>query len=153
MNYHLSAERLNELRKELERLKTEERLVIADRLKRAKEYGDLSENAEYADAREDQSRLEARIEELEDIIKNAVMLEAAVKRETIQIGSTVEVVRDHEDSVKKFAIVGEQEAQPENGKISTESPLGRELIGKKAGDAVTVRLPVGSAVYRIVKVE
>lgn len=152
MNYHLSPERFKELKDELERLKTEERLVIADRLKRAKEYGDLSENAEYADAREDQSRLEARIEELEDVMKNAVIFEASSASELIHIGSTVEVARDGEEAPKTYVIVGVQEARPETGKISDESPLGRELVGKKTGDSVTVRLPAGDVIYRIVKV-
>lgn len=151
MTYYLSAERLEELKKELVELKTVKRIEISDRLKKAKEYGDLSENAEYADARDEQDRVESRIEELEAIIKSAVIIKKATQQEVVDIGSAVEVSRDGE--IKKIVIVGSNETKPEGGLISNESPLGRALLGKKVGDEVAFKTPTGKEIgYLVTKI-
>lgn len=144
MNYYLSATRLEELKKELVELKTVKRIEASDRIKKAKEYGDLSENAEYENAREEQDRIESRIEELEDIIKSAVIIKKATQQEVIDIGSTLEIARNGEK--KKIVIVGSNETKPEQGFISNESPLGRSLLGKKVGDEAVFKNPAGKEI-------
>ncbi len=150
MEYYLTAERLEELKSELNELKTVKRAEVAERLKRAKELGDLSENAEYMEAREEQNQVETRIVELEDMIKNA-----AVIRQTsgskVQIGSTLEVERNGQKM--NFTIVGPNEASPETGKISNESPLGKSFLDKKAGDTVKVKTPAGETIFKIITVK
>jgi transcription elongation factor GreA len=151
MDYYLSAVRLEELKKELVELKTVKRIEASDRIKKAKEYGDLSENAEYENAREEQDRIESRIEELEDIIKSAVIIKKATQQEVVDIGSTVEVARNGEK--KKVIIVGSNETKPEQGFISNESPLGLALLGKKIGDEAVFKSPIGKEVsYLITKI-
>ena len=150
--YYLTSERLEELKNELNVLKTDKRADIAERLKRAKEMGDLSENSEYFEAREEQSRVESRIFELEEMIKNASVIEkSSGQHKTVQIGSTIEVSR--EGVKQKFTIVGSNEARPEAGLISNESPLGEEFLGKVAGAAVKVKTPKGETEYKILSVE
>lgn len=151
MNYNLTEDRLAELKEELNTLKTVKRIEISERLKRAKELGDLSENAEYAEAREEQERIEKRIMELEDMVQNAVTIKKSFDKRNIDIGSTVEVTRD--GKAMKFFIVGSTEARPEEGKISNESPLGRELIKHGVGDIVTVETPDSRKItYKITKI-
>lgn len=149
-NYYLSAKRLEELKQEFNELKTVKRLEIAERLKRAKEYGDLSENAEYSEAKEQQENLEYRIDELEDIIKNAKVIKKALSQEFADIGCEVEV--EIKGKTRSFTIVGSNEAKPEEGFISNESPLGVAMIGKKVGDSVSVKAPSGEAVYKILRI-
>jgi len=151
-DYYVTAERLEELKAELEKLKTEVRIEVAKRLKRAKELGDLSENSEYLEAREEQGQVERRIFELEQMIKNAALIEKPRNnREHVQIGSTIEVAKD--GVTRRFAIVGSSEARPEAGKISNESPLGKAFLGKGEGDMVTVKVPVGEVSYKILKID
>lgn len=150
MNYFLTQERIKDLQVELGELKTKTRLEIAERLKRAKELGDLSENAEYHDAKEEQAQLERRIEEIEHVVQNSVIIKKGVERENVDIGSTVEVFRDGKSL--KFQIVGSHETKPEEGLISNESPLGRALVGKRVGDAVSVDTPQGQIEYKIFKI-
>lgn len=147
--YYVTTERLEELKSELEESKTNTRLEIADALKRAKEYGDLSENAEYAQAREEQSRVETRIAELEELVKKAVIIAKAVGSDLVQVGSHVTVKKG--DKVSEYAIVGSSESKPEEGRISNDSPIGRALIGHKVGDSVMVKMPAGEATYQIMK--
>ncbi|OGY62815.1 MAG: transcription elongation factor GreA [Candidatus Harrisonbacteria bacterium RIFCSPHIGHO2_01_FULL_44_13] len=151
MDYYLTQERLQELKQELNYLKTEKRLEVAERLKRAKELGDLSENSEYFEAREEQGQVEGRIAELEDIIKNATIIQKAASKDKVSIGSTIEIAKDGLKS--KFTIVGSNEARPEAGLISNESPLGRAFLDKKAGDLVKVKTPGGEVSYKIVSIE
>ena len=149
MNYHLTAERLAELKAELNKLKTVKRIEVADRLKKAKELGDLSENAEYSEAREEQERIENRIVELEDMIQNSELIKKSTDKKHIDIGSTVEVTR----KPMKFFIVGSNEAKPEAGYISNESPLGKELIKHNVGESVMVETPDGRKIeYKISKI-
>ncbi len=151
MKYYLTKEGLKALQEELEQLKKQGRIEIAERLKRAKEYGDLSENSEYADAKEAQSKLESRIFELEDIIRNAVLIKKSVKKDVVSIGSTIEVQKGLKTF--RYTIVGSREAKPEANLISNESPLGKAFLGKKIGDVIEINTPSGKAKYKIVKIE
>ncbi|MBI5220747.1 MAG: transcription elongation factor GreA [Candidatus Liptonbacteria bacterium] len=150
-HYFLSQERFEELKSELEFLKTDKRQEIADRLKQAKEYGDLSENAEYTEARDEQSRVEVRIFELDEVLKRAVIIKKSGHKDTISVGSTVTVKKDGQ--VVTYNIVGSDETRPEEGKISNESPLGRMLLGHKVGDSVILEARAGKATFQITKVE
>lgn len=150
MDYYLTQERLDELKAELNNLKTESRVEVANKLKRAKEFGDLSENAEYLSAREEQDGIERRIDDLEEITRNAVIIKKNSNRDTVDVGSTVEVRRDGDPL--KFSIVGSEEAKPEEGLISNESPLGKELLGHKVGDSIVVEAPSGKVEYKIFKI-
>ena len=149
--YYLTEERLKELQKELEVLKTQTRLEVAEHLKRAKEYGDLSENAEYAEAREEQSQLETRIFELEELLKRAVIIKKKEGSDVVQVGSKVGVRKN--GTPAEYTIVGSNESRPEEGKISNESPIGQSLLGRKVGESVTIAIPSGQAVYQITKIE
>ena len=151
MNYFLSKERLEELKKEYEHLTTHRRIEVAERLKRAKELGDLSENAEYMEAREEQAQVETRIVELGDIIKGAVLIKKQGGSEISGVGSTVEVAKN--GTTVRFSIVGSNETRPEQGFISNESPLGQALLGKKVGDSVIINTPSGKAQYEVIKLE
>jgi len=149
-NYYLSAKKLEELKLELHELKTVKRLEIAERLKRAKEYGDLSENAEYSEAREQQDTLESRIDELEDITKNASIIKKSSCQEVVDLGCEVQV--EYKGKAKIFTIVGSNEAKPEDGLISNDSPIGQAIIGKKVGDSVKIKTPAGEMIYKILKI-
>ncbi|MEK7608317.1 MAG: transcription elongation factor GreA [Patescibacteria group bacterium] len=149
--YYLSLERHKELKAELDTLKKEKRIEVAEHLKRAKEYGDLSENSEYAEAREEQSRIEGRIFELEDLMKHATIIKKGGGGGVVQVGSTVTVKKN--GSIFTYAIVGSSESNPEEKKVSNESPIGRALLGKKVGDKANVQAPSGVIVYTITKIE
>ncbi|MEK7636029.1 MAG: transcription elongation factor GreA [Patescibacteria group bacterium] len=150
MKYYITKERFEELKTELERLKKEERSEIAERLKRAKEYGDLSENSEYTAAKDEQARLEGQIIELENVLRNSEIIKKTSGKGVIQIGSTIEIKR--KDKIFKYTIVGSQEANPESNFISNESPLGRAFLDKKAGDIVKIETPGGTVEYKIMKI-
>lgn len=148
---YLTKERLEELKAELATLKNKRRVEVAERLKQAKEYGDLSENSEYAEAREEQASVEMRIAELEDLLKEAVTITMSEGGDTVTVGSTVTVRKG--DKTMSYTIMGSHEAKPEEGKISDESPLGRAFLKKKAGETVEVATPAGAATYEIIKIE
>ncbi len=150
MEHYLTPERLEELKKELNELKTAKRDEVAERLKRAKELGDLSENAEYMEAREEQTQVETRIVELEDMIKNASVI-THTNGNKAQIGSTIEVERDGKKMT--YMIVGPNEADPLAGKISNESPMGKAFLGKTTGELVKVKTPGGEATYKLLSVK
>lgn len=147
---YISGEGLEKLKQELETLKTAKRHEIAQRLEEAKRLGDLSENAEYAEAREEQEFNERRIAELEEFIKKSVVISKTEGKEEIQIGSTFIVKSSGKE--QKLTIVGSEESDPSSGKISNESPLGRALLGKKANDEVKIRTPKGEMKYKIEKI-
>jgi transcription elongation factor GreA len=150
---YLSKEGLEHLKVELEELKTTRRTEIAELLKRAKEFGDLSENAEYAEARETQAQVEQRIAELEALVKYAVVIEKGAGIGGIAVvGSTVTLRQEKTKKEVKYTIVGSNEADPANGMISNESPLGKAFLGHKEGDVVTIKTPGGSTAYEIVRV-
>lgn len=148
---YLSQEGIEILKKELHELKTKKRQEIAKRLQEAKDLGDLSENAEYFEAKEAQSLNENRIGELEDLLKNAVVIKTPSAEDIVGIGSTVEVKLG--DNTDVFKIVGSAEAKPQDGKISNESPLGRAFLNKKIGEEVDVKTPGGIVKYKIMKIE
>ncbi len=150
-NYYLTAERLEELKLELNELKTSKRIEVAERLKRAKELGDLSENSEYFEAREEQSQVEGRIFELDEMIKNASLIKMTSGKTSVNIGSTIEVSKG--DQKARYTIVGSNEAKPEAGLISNESPLGRAFLGKEAGETVKIKTPKGEIAYKILNIE
>ncbi|HKZ34474.1 MAG TPA: transcription elongation factor GreA [Patescibacteria group bacterium] len=148
---YLTAEGLHDLKAEYEKLTREDRPKVADRIARAREFGDLSENAEYDAAREQQSFIEGRIIELEEILKHAQVIEnRKSKVNIVEVGSTVTVEIDGEK--ENYTIVGSVEAQPEQGRISHESPVGKALLGLKVGDEVDVDLPHAKLKYRIIQI-
>jgi transcription elongation factor GreA len=136
------------LQKEYEELTINGRKEVADMIKTAKEFGDLSENSEYADAKDRQAFIEGRIAELEHILKNAVIIEEAnLSCDLVNVGCTVNV--ELEDGEMEYKIVGSYEADPEKGYISNESPIGQALLGKKIGEEVDVDVPAGKMTYKI----
>lgn len=147
----ISQEGYEKIKKELDYLKGEKRRQIADRIQKAKDMGDLSENAEYAEAKDEQAFNEGRIIELEAIIKNVTIVENGVARDTIGMGSKITVKVSGEEKV--FTIVSFNEVDPLAGKISNESPLGRAFLDKKAGDKVKVQTLKGEMEYEILRVE
>lgn len=151
MEYYLTSDRLEELKIELNKLKTEKRQEIAERLARAKEFGDLSENAEYLEAREEQNQIETRILELEEIVQNAKVIKRSAAKNIVGFGSGVTVLRNGKKF--KYIIVGSKEAKPEAGYLSNESPLGKAFFGKKVGESVKVKTPGGEITYKILKIE
>ena len=139
----LTYEGLKRLEDELQDLKVVKRREIAQKIKEAREQGDLSENAEYDEAMSDQAKLEARINELENMLKNAkVFDESSLSKDVIHIGSNVVIVDDKKNEFS-YKIVGYAQADPDAGKISDESPVGKALLGKKVGDDVQVEAPIG----------
>lgn len=151
MKHYITKERLEELQAALEKLKKEDRAEVAERLRRAKEYGDLSENSEYIDAKDSQSKLEARIFELEETIRNAALIKKARSNGAVSIGSTIEVQKN--GKIIKYTIVGSDEANPANNLISNESPLGESFLSKKVGDVIEVQTPTGKNKYKILTIE
>lgn len=147
----LTEEGLNKLKEELQELKTNKRMEVSERIKQAKELGDLSENAEYQDAKEEQSFVEGRIRELEHLIKTSVLASPEINNGKVGIGSQVKV--DKEGQILNFTIVGSTEADPINGKISIESPFGEALFGKAKGDEIEVDLPGGRVKCKILELE
>ena len=146
---YLSKEKFKLLTVELDELKTVKRKQIAEELEFAKGLGDLSENAEYHQAREDQANCEDRIIHIEQILKNAVIMEAHATG-VVTVGATVTVLKKGSKEEKTFALVGSEEADSISGKISNESPLGQALLGKKKGDKITVHAPKGEVEYTVV---
>lgn len=148
---YISRTGLEELKLELKELKTVKRHEIAKRLQEATELGDLSENSEYLAAREAQETLERRIAELEDAVKQGVVIEEEIGINGVaRVGSTVELARDGTRTT--YTIVGSREARPQQGKISNESPLGKALLGRQPGDTVSVDAPAGTKEYTIIAV-
>ena len=144
---------LKKLEDELENLKVVKRKEVAAKIKEAREQGDLSENAEYDAAKDEQRDIEARIEELEKILKNVeVVVEDDVDLDTINIGCTVDVYDKEFEEEIEFKLVGSTEANSLEGKISNESPVGKALIGKKVGDIVSVETQAGVIEYEVLRI-
>ena len=144
---------LKALEEELENLKVVKRREVATKIREAREQGDLSENAEYDAAKDEQRDIEARIEELENILKNAeVVVEDEVDFDKINVGCTVKVFDVEFDEEMELKIVGSTEANSLEGKISNESPVGHALIGKKAGDVVDVETQAGVMQYKVLEI-
>jgi transcription elongation factor GreA len=151
--HYLTPDGATKMRLELEHLKGPEREEIAKRLRDAIQMGDLSENADYHKAKEDQGFLEGRIQELEFILKNAAIIDTdAIDRETVQVGVHVTIQEENYDPETYF-LVGIKEADPRNGRISNESPIGKALIGKRVGEVAEADTPNGSIRFKILKIE
>jgi transcription elongation factor GreA len=145
----------DEIEKELKELEEVKLPAVIQRVETARAYGDLSENAEYHSAKEDQDLVETRIAELKNILQNSVIVKQTKKSSAVGMGSQVVVTVKGSKSKKKitFHIVGEFEAEPQNGKISSVSPLGQALMGKKKGDVVEVEAPAGKISYLIAEIK
>lgn len=150
---YITTEGLGKLKEEITRLITVERKNIAARIQEAKELGDLSENAEYSAAKDEQAFLEMRIAELENVIKNAVIINGnGLSNNQISVGSTVKF-EDGLGNIKEYQLVGCHEANPTMGKISNESPIGRAFLGKKKGETVEFQAPKGIVKYKILSIK
>ncbi len=151
--FKLTKERLGQLEEELNYLKTTRELEVAELLKVARSFGDLSENSEYDEAKNEQSKLYGRIAEVENILAHAVLIEDAdIEHDVVGLGSSVELEDLEFGDVDKYEIVGSQEANPAVGRISDDSPIGRAILGKKAGATVTVDAPGGALQFKIISV-
>jgi len=152
--YKLSAERLEELKQELNYLKTVREKEVADQIKEARSFGDLSENSEYDEAKNEQGKLYSRIAEIENILANCSVIEeeADSDPDTVRLGSKITVMDTMLDEEETYQVVGSQEADPLNGCISDDSPFGRAMVGKGQGDVVEVEAPVGVLRFRILSV-
>lgn len=148
--FYLTQEGIDELKVEHAEL-VAQRGPITERIKTAREFGDLSENAEYSSARQEQERVESRIGEIENILQNVEVIKKPKGDSKVQLGSHVKL-KDGGSKTKEFQVVGTVEADPLNGKISDESPIGQALIGKKLGDEVEIKTPVETATYKIVEI-
>ncbi len=151
---YLTKEQYEKLKKELEILKIEERARVAERIKKAKEFGDLSENSEYASALEEQKELERRIFELENLLKQAKIAKttAGGEKDKVEIGSKVKVKDLDTKKIYQFEIVSFGESDPLSGKISTDSPVGKALLDKRVGDEVEIVLPKKTLRYKILEI-
>ena len=149
----LTYEGLKKLQDELQDLKVNQRREIAQKIKEAREQGDLSENAEYDAAKDEQRDIEARIEQIEKILKNAeVVLDEEIDLDKISIGCLVRVLDVEYDEEEEYKLVGSSEASSLQNKISNESPVGRALIGAKVGDIVDVEAPAGIIQYKVLSI-
>ncbi len=146
---YLTPEGEQKLREELGKLVNVKRPALAERLRKAIAQGDLSENADYKAAKEEQSFLEGRIQEVEAMLRNAEIIEEIRDTEVVSLGSYVTVVEEGTERPETFRVVGTAEADPINGKVSHESPMGRNLLGRKVGDVVTVEAPAGTIAFEI----
>lgn len=154
--FKLSRARLAELEQELHYLKTTRELEVAEHLKEARSFGDLSENSEYDEAKNEQAQLYGRIAEVENILAHAIVIDDEEPNETadrVGLGSEVQIRDVETDEVETYVIVGSQEANPKAGKISDDSPVGRAILGKTVGSIVGVEAPAGTLQFEIVSVE
>jgi transcription elongation factor GreA len=140
----LTPEGLDKLKKEIEYLSNEKRREVAERIKEAREFGDISENSEYDDAKNEQAMLEARIATLEDKLRSASVINASeLDSNVVRVGSLVSVKDEGTGKTLEYTIVGSTEADPSQNRLSNESPVGQALLGRKKGDSVKVQLPNG----------
>jgi transcription elongation factor GreA len=148
---YVSADFLKKLNEDLHNLKTVKRREVAARIETAKALGDLSENAEYHEAKDELGFVEGRILEIEDLLKHAVVIEHNVKDGTnVRVGSTIKVRVNEKE--KTYEIVGSNEADPLSGKVSNESPIGEALLGTHVGDTVNVKTPSGTTMYEVLEI-
>ncbi len=142
----LTPEGLEKLKDELETLSTSRRREVAERIKEAREFGDISENSEYDDAKNEQAMLESKIAQLQEKLRMATVIDSKeLSTDVVQVGSVVHVKDEKTGKSVKYTIVGSAEANPEESKLSNESPVGRALIGHRKGDTVAVQVPRGPA--------
>jgi transcription elongation factor GreA len=141
----LTPEGLEKLKQEIEYLSSDKRREVAERIKEAREFGDISENSEYDDAKNEQAMLEARIASLEDKLRSASVIDASeLSSDLVRVGSAVNVKNEDTGKSASYTIVGSTEADPSENKLSNESPVGKALLGHKKGDVVSVQLPSGT---------
>ncbi len=151
--YKISSERLKELGEELNYLKTVREKEVAEQIKEARSFGDLSENSEYDEAKNEQAKLYGRIAEVENILAHAVVIdESEESSDRIGLGCTVRVQDLETQEEDEYQIVGSQEANPMHGRISDDSPFGRAMVGKRDGDIVEVEAPVGTLRFKVISV-
>lgn len=150
---YLTAEGKRKLEEELEHLRSVKRIEVAAAIKAAKEEGDISENSAYDEAKLQQGFLEGRIQTIEAQLRNAVIIEKNGPSDTVQVGSRVTVQEDGVEATETFHIVGSTEADPTNGRISNESPIGKELLGAKVGDVIKVKTPSGKISFKVLGIE
>lgn len=152
MQEFITKEKLEELKVELEELKVAKRREVAEKLEAARALGDLSENAEYHNARDEQAEIEDRIKHLEQVVKNAKVVAHTRKTDDVRVGSTVEIKKKGERTTSTYTIVGSEESNIHEGKISFHAPLGEALLGKEKGSEVSFETPNGIQTYVIVEV-
>jgi transcription elongation factor GreA len=149
----LTQEGLKQLQDELNHLSTVKREDVAERIKQAREFGDISENSEYDDAKNEQAMLEHRISTLQEKLRRArVIKDSEIDTDKVSIGSTITLRDLDKGDIRIYTVVGSAEADPSNGKLSNESPVGQAILGKRAGESVTVPVPAGSRRYEIVSI-
>ena len=154
--YKMSQERLEELKKELNYMETVREKEVSEQIKEARSLGDLSENSEYDEAKTEQGKLYSRIAEYKDLIEHAEIVDNVdhnLPKDAVTLGSIVMVKDLDEDFEDKYEIVGSQEANPREGRISDDSPVGKGLIGHRAGDTVTIPVPAGEIRLEVLSVE
>lgn len=154
--FKMSQERLDALKEELNYLETVREKEVAELIKEARSFGDLSENSEYDEAKAEQGKLYSKIAELKDLIENAEIVDntdADLPKDSVTLGSIVQVVDLEENLEETYEVVGSQEANPREGRISDDSPLGKGLHGHRAGDVVTIEAPAGQLQFKIVSVK
>lgn len=154
--FKMSQERLDSLKEELNYLETVREKEVAELIKEARSFGDLSENSEYDEAKTEQGKLYSRIAELKVLIDNAEIvdnIDQNAPKDTVTLGSVVRVLDVEENEEETYEIVGSQEANPREGRISDDSPLGRGLHGHRAGDTATIEAPAGELKFKIISVE
>lgn len=150
-NTFITAEGQEKLKQELDELKNVKRREISERIQEAKELGDLSENAEYVEAKNEQAFIEGRIQEIESILKHATIIKQSKKHSShVEVGSKIKI--EDEKETKEYYIVGSNEADPANGRISNESPIGQAFLGKKVGDIIEISVPQGNKKFKIVAI-
>ena len=150
----LTPEGLEELKSKIEHLSTDRRREVAERIRAAREFGDIAENAEYDDAKNEQAMLEKQIADLEDKMRSATVIDTPPSGDTVTVGVTVHVKDQKTGKSTKYKIVGSAEANPTEAKLSNESPVGRALMGKKRNEEVSVAVPKGAArKLKITKIE
>ena len=151
--FKMSQERLNEIREELFYLETVREKEVSELIKEARSFGDLSENSEYDEAKTEQGKLYSKIAELRNILENAEVIETRETTNLIALGSKVKVEYIDDGSFEEYMVVGSQEANPAQGRISDESPFGRGLMGRSVGEVVSIMAPSGELQFKIASIE
>jgi transcription elongation factor GreA len=150
----LTPEGYRRLKDEVEHLSTTKREEVAERIRNARDFGDISENSEYDDAKNEQALLEARIYAIEEKLRGATVIDSgAVSTESVSVGTKVTIQDMERGEVVQYSIVGSAEADPTDHKLSNESPVGRAILGRKPGDKVTVAVPQGSKKFKVLAIE
>ena len=151
--FKMSQERLNEIREELHYLETVREKEVSELIKEARSFGDLSENSEYDEAKTEQGKLYSKIAELRNLLENAEVIDTREVTNSISLGSKVRVECVDDGGIEEYQIVGSQEANPMQGRISDDSPFGRGLMGHNAGDTISIFAPAGEMKFRILEIQ